>query len=121
MPPVGSVEGNLNQLANWASEPIRGWIKTEGAVPTDKKGSELLKELAKKPHPVFYPPTPVEPDGNPTYRKTNNGFDLVFPGRDGKPVVCSFSSTGVYEGATGLGAFTSETNSVKNPLEGVAP
>ena len=121
-PPVGSVEGNLAQLANWASTPIRDWIESKGSVPSDQQGEKILQEeLPKRPYPVFYPPTPVEPDGNPTYKKTNNGFDLVFPGRNGKPVVCSFSSAGAYEGATGLGAFASEAESVNNPLEGVAP
>ena len=59
--------------------------------------------------------------GNPTYRISNNGFEIVFPGRDKKPVVCAFTSKGAYEGATGLGEFTEDDNSVKDPLEGVAP
>ena len=116
-PPAGSVEGNLAQQAIWVSRPVRKYIAKNKAVPSDEEGAELLKIIRETPPPIYYPPTPVGP-GNPTYRKTNNGFDIVFPGLDGKPVVCSFSSEGAYEGATGLGAFTSEENSVKNPLEG---
>jgi hypothetical protein len=120
-PPSGSVEGNLAQLANWAVEPIRGWIATNGAVPDAEKGTALLEELQKKGRPTFYPPTPASPEGNPTYRISNNGFEIVFPGRSGKPVVCSFSSAGAYEGATGMEGFTGENDSVNDPLEGVAP
>jgi hypothetical protein len=121
-PTVGSVEGNLAQLASWASEPIRGWIATNGSPPDNAEGAKLMAAmLASKARPVFYPPTPAAPDGNPSYQKTNNGFEIVFPGRDKKPVVCSFTSEGAYEGATGLGEFTEDDNSVKDPLEGVAP
>lgn len=120
-PTASSVEGNLAQLAAWAAEPIKGWIATNGAVPDDAEGAKLLTAmLATKPRPDFFPPTPAAPDGNPSYRKTNNGFEIVFPGRDGKPVTCAFSSEGAYEGATGLGEFTEEDESVRDPLEGVA-
>ena len=115
-PPAGSVEANLEKLANWAAEPIQGWIATKGATPSDEEGKTLLAGL--KDRPTLYPPTPASPEGNPEYRITNNGFEIVFPGTDGKPVVCSFSSEGAYEGATGLGTFTSEDNSVEDPLEG---
>ena len=117
-PPAGSVEGNLAQQANWASGPIREYISKNGKVPSAEEGNKLLSALKNSPPPVFYPPTPAG-TGNPSYRITNNGFELVFPGTDGKPVVCSFSSAGAYEGATGLGTFTDEQNSVENPLEGV--
>ena len=116
-PPAGSVEGNLALQADWAAGPVRAYIRKNKEVPSDEEGAKLLEELQERPPPTFYPPTPAG-TGNPTYRKTNNGFEIVFPGTDGKPVVCSFSSEGAYEGATGLGAFTSEENSVKNPLEG---
>ena len=117
-PPAGSVEGNLAQQANWASSPIREFIKKNGALPSNQEGNTLLAGLKNSPPPVFYPPTPAG-TGNPTYRISNNGFELVFPGTDGKPVVCTFSSAGAYEGATGLGAFTDEQQSVENPLKGV--
>lgn len=121
-PTVGSVEGNLAQLANWAATPIKGWIATKGTAPGNDEGAKLLASmLVSNPRPVFYPPTPAAPDGNPSYQNTNNGFEIVFPGRDKKPVVCSFTSEGAYEGATGLGEFTEDDNSVKDPLEGVAP
>lgn len=116
-PPAGSVEGNLAQQAIWAASPIKGYIAKNKGVPSDEEGAKLLDTLRKRPPPTFYPPTPAG-TGNPTYRKTNNGFEIIFPGTDGKPVVCSFSSEGAYEGATGLGAFTSQEDSVKNPLEG---
>lgn len=116
-PPAGSVEGNLAQQANWASAPLRDYISKNGSLPSVEEGNQLLAGLKNSPPPVFYPPTPAT--GNPTYRISNNGFELVFPGADGKPVVCSFSSTGAYEGATGLGAFTDEQDSVEDPLKDV--
>lgn len=115
-PPAGSVEGNLAQQANWAAEPIKDYIAKNKSLPSDEEGTKMVQMPRKRPPPTFYPPTPAG-TGNPTYRKTNNGFEIVFPGTDGKPVVCSFSSEGAYEGATGLGAFTSEDNSVEDPLE----
>jgi hypothetical protein len=117
-PPAGSVEGNLAQQANWASGPIRGYIKKNSKLPSVEEGNALLAGLKNSPPPVFYPPTPAG-TGNPTYRISNNGFELVFPGTEGKPVICSFSSAGAYEGATGLGSFTAEQESVENPLKGV--
>ena len=117
-PPAGSVEGNLAQLANWTSGPIRGYINKNDKVPSNEEGNQLLTDRKNSPPPVFYPPAPVG-DGNPTYRISNNGFELVFPGTEGKPVVCRFSDAGAYEGATGLGAFTSEQNSVEDPLKDV--
>ena len=117
-PPAGSVEGNLAQQANWASAPIRGYIQKNGKLPSVEEGNQLLAGLKNSPPPVFYPPTPAG-TGNPTYRISNNGFELVFPGTDGKPVVCAFSNAGAYEGATGLGAFTDEQQSVNNPLKDV--
>lgn len=117
-PPAGSMEGNLAQQANWASSPIRGFINKNGKLPGNEEGNTLLAGLKNSPPPVFYPPTAAG-TGNPTYRISNNGFELVFPGTDGKPVVCTFSSGGAYEGATGLGAFTDEKQSVENPLKGV--
>ncbi len=121
-PTTSSVEGNLAQLANWAAEPIKGWIATNGSAPSNEEGAKLLTAmLASKPRPDFFPPTPAAPGGNPSYQKTNNGFEIVFPGRDGKPVTCAFSSEGAYEGATGLGTFTEDDDLVNDPLEGVAP
>ena len=117
-PPAGSVEGNLAQQANWASGPIRDYIKKNSKLPSMEEGNALLAGLKNSPPPVFYPPTPAG-TGNPTYRISNNGFELVFPGTEGKPVVCTFSSAGAYEGATGLGSFTAEQESVENPLKGV--
>ena len=117
-PPAGSVEGNLAQQANWASGPIRDYIKKNSKLPSMEEGNALLAGLKNSPPPVFYPPTPAG-TGNPTYRIFNNGFELVFPGTEGKPVVCTFSSAGAYEGATGLGSFTAEQESVENPLKGV--
>ena len=116
-PPAGSVEGNMAQQALWAANPIKGYIAKNKEVPSDEEGAKLLETLKDSPPPVFFPPTPAG-NGNPSYRRTNNGFEIVFPGSEGKPVVCSFSSEGAYEGATGLGAFTSEDDSVKDPLEG---
>jgi len=115
-PPKGSVEGNLAMLAAWAAEPIRAAIESTGSLPDEEAGGKLLESLASKARPEFYPPTPASPDGNPTYRITNNGFELVFPGREGKPVVCRFSSEGAYEGATGEEAANEADNSVADPL-----
>lgn len=117
-PPTGSVEGNLAKLAAWAAEPIFVTIESTGKLPDDAQGTELLKKLADKARPTFYPPTPASPDGNPRYRNTNNGFDIIFPGRDGKPVVCSFSAQGAYEGATGEEAANEENDNVNDPLTG---
>ena len=117
-PPIGSVDGNLAKLAAWAAEPIFASFESTGKLPDDAQGAELMKKLAAKARPTFTPPTPASPDGNPTYRNTNNGFDIIFPGRDGKPVVCSFSAQGAYEGATGEEAANEDNDNVNDPLTG---
>ena len=116
-PPAGSVEGNLAQQANWYASPIRDYIAKNGKLPSESEGATLLSGDRGSAPPVFYPPTPAG-NAKPTYRQVDDGFELVFPGTDGKPVVCRFSAEGAYEGATGLGEFTKEKQGERNPLKG---
>ena len=117
-PPAGSVEGNLAQQANWYAAPIRTYIRKNGKLPDAEEGGSLLSAKRSSPTPVFYPPTPAG-TSEPSYKPLDDGFELVFPGTDGKPVVCRFSEQGAYEGATGLGEFSSQKNEVRNPLKDV--
>ena len=114
-PPAGSVEGNMAQQANWTVAPIVNFISKNDRLPDEAEGAKLLQLLSGQTQPRYFPPTPAE-DGNPSYRKTKEGFEIVFTVPKAKDVVCMFSAAGAYEGATGLGAFTEEDDAVEDPL-----
>ena len=118
-PPVGSVEGNLAAHAIAKSLVIKQFLNTNGSLPTDTEGTALIAANTQ-PRAELSPPAPIK-NGNPTYRKTNNGFELVFAGVSGKPVVCAFSAQGAYEGATGLDEFMDENQQTVGDTEGGAP
>ena len=115
-PPAGSVEGNMAQQANWTAAPIVNFISKNDRLPDDAEGAKLLQTLTGQTQPKYFPPTPAE-NGKPSYRKTKEGFEIVFTVPKAKDVVCRFSAAGTYEGATGLGAFTEEDDAMENPLK----
>ena len=115
-PPAGSVEGNMAQQANWTAAPIVNFISKNDRLPDDVEGAKLLQSLSGMTEPRYFPPTPAE-GGKPGYRKTNEGFEIVFTMPKAKDVVCRFSAAGAYEGATGLGAFTEEDDAMEDPLK----
>ncbi|HAW95213.1 MAG: hypothetical protein CMJ33_03700 [Phycisphaerae bacterium] len=114
--PAGTVEGNMAQQANWTAAPIVNFISKNDRLPDEAEGAKLLQSLSGMTEPKYFPPTPAE-GGNPSYRKTNDGFEIVFTMPEAKDVVCRFSAAGVYEGATGLGAFTEEDDAMEDSLK----
>ena len=116
MPPAGSVEGNMAQQANWTAAPIVNVISKNDRLPDEAEGAKLLQSLSGMTEPKYFPPTPAE-GGNPSYRKTKDGFEIVFNMPKAKDVICRFSAAGAYEGATGLGAFTEEDDAMEDPLK----
>ena len=115
-PPAGSVEGNMAQQANWTAAPIVNFISKNNALPDEAEGAKLLQSLSGMTEPKYFPPTPAE-GGKPGYRKTKDGFEIVFTMPEAKDVVCRFSAAGAYEGATGLGTFTEEDDAMEDPLK----
>ena len=102
--------------ANWTAAPIVNFISKNNRLPDEAEGAKLLESLTNMAQPKYFPPAPAK-DGKPGYRKTKEGFEIVFTVPKGKDVVCTFSEAGAYEGATGLGAFTEENDAAENPLE----
>jgi hypothetical protein len=114
-PPAGSEEGNMAKQANWTAAPIVNFISKNDRLPDDAEGAKLLQSLSGMTEPRYSPPTPAE-GGTPSYRKAEEGFEIVFTVPKAKDVVCMFSAAGAYEGATGLGTFTEEDDAMEDPL-----